>query len=1135
MTDSTTHQYVELHARSAFSFLEGASTPGELIDSCADADIHAMALLDRNGLYGAPKFYMAGIRKEVTTHVGAEIELDDGSYCPLLVKNRAGYQNLSRLITEIKLRSTKRKGTAGKEKAGNARPSYEDLARFSEGLICLTGDDHGPIAKSLLQGKKAGLDRASKLIDVYGRNNVYGEIQRHYDRSGEARNCAVIEISRKLGLPIVATNGVCYSRPDQREILDAFTCIRNHVRVAAAGKLLARNSERFVKSPGAMATLFSDIPEAIANTVELSSRLEFTMKGLGYEFPHYPVAHGETEDSFLRSRTYEGARTRYTGKNGSPSYSRALRQLEHELRIIEKLRLSGYFLIVWDIINFCRDNGVLVQGRGSAANSAVCYSLGITAVDPIGMDLLFERFLSEQRGEWPDIDLDLPSGDRRERVIQYVYQRYGQLGAAMTANVITYRDRSAVREIGKVLGFEGPLLERISKLTSRWEWRDPKDSSNRYFKEAGLDIEHPKIRKFLELCMAIQDLPRHLGQHSGGMVICKSNLASVVPLEPASMPGRVVVQWDKDDCSDMGIIKVDLLGLGMMAVLEDSIILARDHYGEEVDLAKIPKDDTDIYRSLQKADTVGLFQVESRAQMSCLPKLKPTKFYDIVVQIALIRPGPIVGNMVHPYLRRREGREPLTCMHPALEPVLKRTLGVPLFQEQLLKMAMICAGFSGGEAEELRRAFGYKRPEAKMRDVEVKLRQGMEKNGITGGTQDDIVRSITSFAAYGFPESHAASFALIAYASAYLKMHYPEAFTATILNNQPMGFYSPATLVKDAQRHGVNIRPVDITRSDWPCTLEGHRPNSAVRLGLNYVKGLRSAVGRQIIEQRALMPFGSIDDLRLRVTELNKREMQHLAGIGALNYIGSQDEQPDLDRRGALWEVERASKGIGPLFQQQVSLERERTSTIHIVDQNPAGEPCQTLADILDSLDTEVIPAGPALSSEREQEESWWAEDGVCVQAMGASSSPLKPMSPRERLAADLSGTGLTIGPHAMTYARAEIERLGIVPVAAIPESPSGAEVSVAGLVIVRQRPGSAKGFMFLSLEDETGILNVIITPTAFDQYKLVLVERNFLIIDGKIQKQGSAISLKASHIRELNLVLHSKQELPATRSRDFQ
>src|SRR5262249_45497963 len=548
---------------------------------------------------------------------------------------------------------------------------------------------------------------------------------------------------------------------------------------------------------------FADLPEAIANTQELSGRLKFALNDLGYKFPDYPVPDGETQMSFLRKCTEEGMLHRYGNGN-----ERARKQIEYELAVIERLQLAGYFLIVWDIVRYCNAHNILVQGRGSAANSAVCYALGITAVDSVEMELLFERFLSDERGEWPDIDLDLPSGDKREQAIQYVYKRYGELGAAMTANVITYRGKSAAREVGKTLSFDAETLGRLSNLVGAWEYRDAKDTLERQFRDAGLDLHHPQVRKFFELCHAVKDLPRHLGQHSGGMVVCQGQLDAVVPLEPATMPGRTVVQWDKEDCADMRIVKVDLLGLGMMAVLEETVKLIRENHGETIDLGQLPAGNSKVYETLQKADTVALFQVESRAQMSCLPRLQPKCFYDIVVQVAIIRPGPIVGKMVHPYLKRRQGREKPECLHPSLEKVLERTLGVPLFQEQLLRMAMIAAGFTGGEAEELRRAFGFKRSEARMKDIETKLRAGMEKNGITGETQDRIVKSITSFALYGFPESHAASFALLAYASAYFKCHYLAAFTASMLNNQPMGFYRPATLVKDAQRHGLKFKPI---------------------------------------------------------------------------------------------------------------------------------------------------------------------------------------------------------------------------------------------------------------------------------------------------------------------------------------
>ncbi len=788
-----------------------------------------------------------------------------------------------------------------------ALASDQDFIEHADGLICLTGGGEGPLAAALREGgPQAAFEAVQRLTETFGGSNVYVELQRHFHREEEYRNRVAIKIAEALQLPLLATNGVNYATPRERELADAFTALQHHRTLAAAGRLLARNAERHLKSPAAMRALFADLPQAIANTVELSSGLEFTLNDLGYEFPRYPVPEGETMMSFLRERTREGMQSRY-GRADAELKKRARRQIERELSLIEKLKLAGYFLIVWDLVRFCREQKILAQGRGSAANSAVCYSLGITAVDPIGMELLFERFLSEERGEWPDIDLDLPSGDERERVIQYVYQRYGQRGAAMTANVITYRNRMAAREMGKALGFDPETLKRISAAVATWEFKDENDALDRRLRDAGLDLTHPRIRKYFELCLAAQDLPRHLGQHSGGMVICEGRLDSVVPLEPASMPGRVVVQWDKEDCADMGIIKVDLLGLGMMAALKDSLELIREHYHEEVDLAHLPPDDPVVYSTLQKADTVGMFQVESRAQMACLPRLKPVKFYDIVVQVAIIRPGPIVGNMVNPFLKRRQGREAVTYPHPSLETVLGRTLGVPLFQEQLLRMAMITANFTGGEAEELRRAMGFKRSQARMEVIEEKLRAGMTRNGILGDTQEQIIQSIISFALYGFPESHAASFALIAYASAYLKCHYLAAFTAALLNNQPMGFYHPATIVKDAQRHGLKVLPMDVTRSDWKCTLETvpstqwpvtSKNNAvpgvehlAVRLGLKYARGLREPAGQALVRERSLAPFASVQDLARRVPELRKDELTTLAEIGALNALGNSPQR----------------------------------------------------------------------------------------------------------------------------------------------------------------------------------------------------------------------------------------------------
>ena len=1030
--------FVELHAKSAFSFLEATALPEALAGRAVALEQPALALVDTDGVYGAPAFYRACTRLGITPLVGAEVSLMDGGRLPLLVEDQEGYKNLCRLLTRVKMRAAKCEGAAG----------WDDLEEHVGGLVCLTGGASGPVAAALAHGgheaARATLDR---LAGLFGRFGVYAELQRDLSREQEARNEWLRAEAERLGLPLLASNAPLMIARGDRPLLDTLTCIKHGTTIDRAGRLLARNSERFLKPGREMEQLFADCPSAVANTGELALRLGFTLKHLGYRFPDYPLPTGQTPIGWLRALCKEGARQRY---GAGPLAQKARRQIERELDLIARLDLSGYFLIVWDLVEFCRRHGILVQGRGSAANSAVCYALGITAVDPVGMELLFERFLSEERGEWPDIDLDLPSGDRREQVIQHVYERYGRLGAAMTANVITYRGRSAAREVGKVLGLPPALCDRLSALVSNWEYKDPGDSLLAHLREAGCDPAQPVMRHFADLWTAIQDLPRHLGQHSGGMVICQGRLDSCVPLEPATMPGRSVVQWDKDDCASMGIIKVDLLGLGMMALLEDAIGMIRRR-GGHVDLAHLPPDDPTVYAMLQKADTVGVFQVESRAQMATLPRLKPKCFYDLVVQVAIIRPGPIVGDMVHPYLRRRAGREPVTVPHPNLEPILRRTLGVPLFQEQLLRMAMATAGFTGGEAEELRRAFGFKRRKQAMDEVEKKLRAGMAEQGISGEAAEAIIRSITAFALYGFPESHAASFALLAYASTYLKAHHPAAFYAALLNNQPMGFYHPATIVGDAARHGQTIHPADVNHSDWLCAIEA---DGTVRLGLRYVRGLREEAGRRI---ERLRPFASADDL-VRRAGLHHDELTRLAELGALGSLG-------LERRAALWEIELAARPAGALY--------------------------------------EGIPGPP-------------------------SPSPLPSMTAEEALVADCEGTGLTLGPHPMVFHRERLERLRVARAIELPGLKDGRAVRVAGAVVVRQRPGTAKGFVFLNLEDETGLVNVVVPPPLFHRYRLVLVQEPFLYVEGTLEHRDDVISVRAGRIQPL------RSELGRLPSHDF-
>jgi len=1128
--------YIELHAASAFSFLQGASLPETLVERAAALGYPALALLDADGVYGAPRFHKAATQAGLKAIIGAELTISGQRTrnllpaassqlpavwrLPVLVEAQEGYKNLCRLVTRMKMRAAKGEGAL----------ALEELDGCTSGLVALAGR---PILDASRHGVGGLLDR---IVGIFGRRNVFVELQRHLLRDEEAANVSLESLARAFGVPVIATNDVRFAEVTDRPLFDLLTCVRHKTTLDAAGRKLARNAERYLKSPEAMAQLFADRPAALAATVALAERLEYTMADLGYRFPKYPVPDGETEMSFLRHITDAGARERYR-----PYHDKARAQIARELALIEKLDLAGYFLIVWDIVNYCRQQDILVQGRGSAANSAVCYSLGITAVDPIKMDLLFERFLSEERGEWPDIDLDLPSGDRRERVIQHVYEKYGRLGAAMTANVITYRSRSAAREVGKALSLGEDEVDRLAKVMNNFEFTDPNDTLGRHVAEAGLSLSMPRMKTFAELWLAVQDLPRHLGQHSGGMVICQGELDAVVPLEPATMPGRVVIQWDKDDCADMGIVKVDLLGLGMMAALQDAIELV--NRGQVAggrlppatfDLAHIPMDDAKVYEMLQKAETIGVFQVESRAQMATLPRLKPTHFYDLVVQVAIIRPGPIVGDMVHPYLNRRAGREPVVPLHPCLEPILARTLGVPLFQEQLLRMAMAAAGFTGGQAEELRRAMGFKRSEKRMKQIELQLREGMARNGITGETAERIIQSITSFALYGFPESHAASFALLAYASAYLKVHYPAAFFTALLNNQPMGFYHPASLVKDAQRRGLRFHPIDVQESDWLCRVE---EDGAIRLGFMYVNGLRKEVGQamaaipkgqlkmsppidhagagfsraecpkcgsddesmiEIVRDRIPHPgsrvpartyfcntcahewtvelpvgrFASIEQVVQR-TGLRRDELTTLADIGALNAFTNE-------RRSALWQVERAVRPAGELYGDSGS------------------GPGSGIRD----------------PQEHENHEERKKHEG---REHPGSRSPLPTMDDHERLRADYAGMGLTIGPHPMSLRRDDLALRGVLRAVDLPQARDGRRVRVAGMVITRQRPGTAKGFVFLTLEDETGISNVIIRPDLFDRERMTVIRQPFLLVEGVLQHQDGVLSVKAERLQGID------------------
>jgi len=1005
--------FAELHTRSAFSFLSSGTLPENFPIQAAALNISTVALLDRDTLAGAVRFHLEAKEQGVRAITGAEISMAGGGILPLIPINLNGYKNLCRLITTIKLRNKKGEHFAFKS----------DIEEHSQGLLCITGGMDGFLHQSIKTGD--GQKDLGWLKYVF-EDRLYIELQRHYLRDEEDINQSLLGLSSKFRIPYFASNGVYYASRYDRELFDVVTCIKNHSTLDSAGTLLSENSERFLKNERSLLTLFDDYPHAVHRTEEIAARINFSLDELGYQFPGYDVPAGETMNSYLRKLSEKSALWRYG--EITPKISS---KLEHELRLIEKLNMAGYFLTVWDISEFCRRKGTFAQGRGSAANSVVCYALGITAVDPIAADLLFERFLSEERGEFPDIDIDLPSGDDRENVIQYVYEKHGARGAGMTSVVISYRDKSAVREVGKAFGFAEDELGSLAKFLPYHGFTSEEEREKR-FAEAGFSAgESFRVAKFVELYRRLLDYPRHLGQHPGGMVICPGQLDSIVPLEPATMENRNIIQWDKDDCERLGIVKVDLLGLGMMAALRDTLHLIKKHHKQDVDLGQLPHDDPQVYQTLQNADTIAMFQVESRAQINFLPKSKPRNFYDLVVQVAIIRPGPITGKMLQSYLRRRQGLEEVDYMHDLLEPILKRTLGVPLFQEQLLRMVVAVAGFTAGEAEELRRALGFKRANKRLQKIELRMREGMTANNIDAETQQRIVTSVISFANYGFPESHAASFALLTYASAYLKVHYLGAFTVAILNNYPLGFYSLATVVKDAQRHGLVFCEVDVNKSDYYSSLED---TCVARLGFRIIKGLRKAVAEKIVLERQNGLYLNIEDIVRRVPEINKKEIRLLSRSGALNFDNN------IHRRDALWKSELAIKDPGELF------EKENDSPENI----------------------------PPI---------------------------IKPMNSFEIMQADLSTTGLTIGKHPVAFFRHELRKKGVLSAEETFNLRKKDIVSVAGVVIVRQRPSTANNVLFITLEDETGHSNFIVMPDVYEKFRtVVLAQTGFLLIRGIAQ-----------------------------------
>jgi error-prone DNA polymerase len=1007
--------YAELHAWSNFTFLDGGSHPEELVERAAELGLAAVALTDRDGLYGIVRFANRAKERGIPGIVGSELTFEDGARIVLLVENAGGYGNLCELISLGQLRGAK----------GDARLRLEDFDGRCDGLIALSGGPDGRPERALAGGGPERAAEEIRRLRGYFGERFFLELQHHLTVEDVGRNERLVALGRKLRVACVATNGVVYADKNDARLSDILTCVRlgTSIDLAHERRQLRPNAEYHLKPARAMRRLFARHSDAIARSVEIAARCTFRLERLTGQFPLFPVDAGKTRQSYLRELVYLGAAGRY----GTPVAPNVERQLEYELGMIARMDLAGYFLIVWDIVKKAAELGVLCQGRGSAANSAVCYALGITAVDPIGMDLLFERFMSEERKEIPDIDIDFAHQDR-EKVIQYVYERYGRSNAAMTAEVITYGTRSALRDTGKALGLSVVEVDALAKEFDAIE----------SLEDVTTTLPGKTAERLYAICVRLKGFPRHMGIHSGGMVLTRDPLVRVAPVEWATMRDRTIIQWDKDDLQELGLIKIDLLGLGMLSLLREAFSLHRRCYGTDLALHTIPANDEPTYEMIQKADTIGVFQIESRAQQSMLPRMKPTCFYDIVMQVAIIRPGPIQGDMIHPFLRRRAGLERVTYPHPKLKPVLERTLGVPLFQEQGMRMAIEAAGFTAGEADKLRRAMGHKRSRDRMLEIYPRLVDGMVQNGIDRVAAEQLFHMLEGFADYGFPESHAASFALLAYASAYVKCRFPAVFAAAILNVQPMGFYSTEVLVNDARRHGVAIKPVQVNVSEYWSHVD---EEGALRIGFHVIRGLGQVQRKRLETALAGGRFHHILDFAQR-TKLEKEALENLAVAGAFS--------PWYDkRRDAMWALraldEREARGeLGKLMDVQ--------------------EPPAKFADI----------------------------------------------APKHTTAFDLWSTGITPQGQAMAHFRAELRAKGVVPAGDLPELRPNQICRVGGLVITRQRPGTAKGFVFLTLEDETGFVNVIVRPDVFERFRREFRTAPMLIVEGKLQKEAGCIDMLA-------------------------
>jgi len=1106
--------FVELTARSAFSLLSGASTPEALAERAAEIGMSALALTDLFDLGGIVRFTHGCDRVGVRPIVGAEIRVagctsgvEPAAFrlrLSLLCVSRKGYHNLCGSITQARLSNPR----------GCPTLELGALEERSGGLICLLGTTNLPAPQTI-----------GKIME--GLRSVFPDrfhlALEHHGLPEDSRRCSAwMAFAEERGLSWVPTNGPRYSRPSDRVVHDVLTCLRHDTTLDEAGDRLLPNGEWYLKSAAQMRrrwhmerwgsppragrrfapdALFGDPQspgervsggcrcpgcEGMRRTLEIAECCTFRVEGLK---PPLPVFRGFGEHplpsaapdshALLRKLVEEGARDRYGDRLG-PQHRR---QIDHELNIIGRLGLSDYFLITHDIVRFANERDILVQGRGSAANSAVCYCLGITAVDPVGLDLLFERFLSEERDEAPDIDLDIAHQDREE-VLQYVYRKYGREHAAMVCEAITYRGKMAVRDAARVLGFSVADADRLSAEVGRGEAADAaRRLADGGVVRAGLDPHDPRVRALIRIVHGLNELPRHRSIHVGGFVLSARPIGEVVPVEAASMPGRTVIQWDKDDLDLPGLIKFDLLGLGMLTVLQEGIRHIRRMRGVKLDLARLPPDDPAVYDMICAADTIGVFQIESRAQMNTLPRVRPRRFYDLVIEVALIRPGPIQGDMVHPYLRRRNGEEPVAYLDPRLKPVLERTLGVPLFQEQGMKVAIVLAGFTPAQADKLRRAMGFKRSHRAMAEVGEELAEGLRANGVSPEVSAQVFKQLTAFANYGFPESHSASFALLVYASAYLKRYYAPEFFAAMLNAQPMGFYAPATLIRDAQRHGVEVRPVDLARSEWECTLERSRLAPALRLGLRIVRGLGARARDRLQRTLEEEPFTSLEDV-VRRSDLGRSELRVLAEAGAFRTLWP-------GRREALWELLRQFRGdAGPLAPRR----RNRDADLGRARTGRAGA-------------SRTSRAGTSHLGRR----------------------GLPRMSRFERVLADYRTLGLSTEGHPMEFMRPTLRREGVLSAAEVRQCPAGTEVVVAGLAITRQRPGTAKGVMFITLEDETGLANFVVLPDVQARYRSALMA-HVPILRGVVESESGVVNVLVRSVSALRM----GDRTPALRSRDF-